>query len=51
MIATKTHYSATELAAMNLPGLPGSKRGIEKLSARGAWSFREVAARGGRTGK
>lgn len=50
MTAAKTHYSATELADLQLPGLPGTTRGIEKLSARSAWSFREVAARGGRNG-
>lgn len=50
MTAAKTHYSATELAGLQLPGLPGTTRGIEKLSSRSAWSFREVAARGGRNG-
>lgn len=50
MTAAKTHYSAAELACLSLPSLPGSKRGIEKLSSRQAWSFREVAGRGGRTG-
>lgn len=50
MSAAKTHYSAAELAGMGLPGLPGTKRGIEKMATRAGWSFREVAARGGRTG-
>lgn len=50
MTAAKTHYSAAELDCLSLPSLPGSKRGIEKLSSRQAWSFREVAARGGRSG-
>lgn len=50
MTAPKTHYSATELSTMNLPGLPRTARGVEKMSSRCAWSFREVAARGGRTG-
>lgn len=49
-MTAKTHYSAIELASLRLPGLPGTKRGIEKLSSRQAWPFREVAARGGRTG-
>lgn len=50
MTTAKTHYSATDLVGLGLPGLPGSKRGIEKLSQRQAWPFKEVAARGGRTG-
>lgn len=47
---SKTHYSAAELVCLCLPCMPGSKRGIEKLSSRQEWAFREVAARGGRTG-
>lgn len=50
MTAAKTHYSAAELVGLSLPSLPGSKRGIEKLSQRQGWAFQEVAARGGRTG-
>lgn len=51
VITVKTHYSAGEIAALRLPGLPSSIRGIEKAAARGEWPYREVPARGGRTGK
>lgn len=50
VIAAKTHYSAAEIAALRLPGLPSSIRGIEKAAARGEWPYREAPARGGRTG-
>lgn len=49
MTAAKTHYSAVELAALQLPGLPGTERNIRALAERAAWSVREVPARG-RTG-
>ena len=46
----KTHFSAVELGAMTLPGIPGTSRGIEKMAQRSGWQYQEVAARGGRTG-
>lgn len=46
----KTHYSAPELAALKLPGLPGTERNMRSVSERENWKYREVAARG-RTGK
>lgn len=47
---TKTHYSAAELAALELPGIPRSSRGVDKFAQRAAWAFREAPARGGRMG-
>lgn len=47
---TQSHYSATALADLRLPGMPGTPRGIEKMAARLGWDCREVPARGGRTG-
>lgn len=50
MIATQSHYSAAALADLHLPGVPSSARGVEKMAARLGWDYREVPARGGRTG-
>ena len=49
MTATKTHYSAQELAGLQLPGLPGTERNIRALADRESWQANEVPARG-RTG-
>jgi putative transposase len=43
----KTHYSAAELAAMKLPGLPESKKGWIELAARENWPKQKRAGRGG----
>ena len=45
----KTHYSALELAGLQLPGLPGTERNIRALAERENWQALEVPARG-RTG-
>lgn len=50
MSATKSHYSAAELAALQLPGLPGTERGLVHRATVSGWDFREVPARGGRNG-
>jgi putative transposase len=42
----KTHYSAAELAARKLPGLPGTEQNIRFMADRESWSFVEVKARG-----
>lgn len=49
MTAAKTHYSALELATLQLPGLPGTERNIRALADRESWQALEVPARG-RTG-
>ncbi len=46
----KTHYSCGELAAMKLPGMPGSEMGWSKLVKREGYDFREVPAKGGSGG-
>lgn len=46
----KTHYSAADLAALKLPGLPGTARGIEKMSARQNLPYRDVPGKGGKSG-
>lgn len=46
-ITLKTHYSASELAAMKLPGLPGTVANIILLTTRQAWLFVEVTGKGG----
>lgn len=47
---SKTHFSAAELAAMKLPGLPTTERGVRDMAAREGWSFRESKGRGGKRG-
>lgn len=47
---SKTHYSAAELAALKLPGLPGTEQNVRAMAEREGWNYTEVAARG-RTGK
>ncbi|VVE67833.1 MuA-transposase/repressor protein CI, DNA-binding [Pandoraea anapnoica] len=37
----KSHYSATELAVMSLPGLPSTEFGIRKRAAKEVWSVRQ----------
>lgn len=46
----KSHYSAAELAAHKLPGIPGTEQGISAKAARESWSFSEVPAKGGKNG-
>ncbi|HEX8224484.1 MAG TPA: DDE-type integrase/transposase/recombinase [Allosphingosinicella sp.] len=47
MVGRGTHLSAAQLAELQLPGLPGSKRGINMLADRLGWAFTEERARGG----
>jgi putative transposase len=44
---SKTHWSAAELAALRLPGLPSTDRGVQKQAQREAWACRKRAGRGG----
>ncbi|MCC4116386.1 DDE-type integrase/transposase/recombinase [Aromatoleum toluclasticum] len=46
----KTHYSCAELAALRLPGYPGSEMGWSKLVKREAYVFQDVPAKGGKNG-
>lgn len=43
----KTWLSASELAALGLPGLPGTKRSMVRVAARSGWQGRPRAGRGG----
>lgn len=43
---SRTHFSAAELAAMKLPGLPASERNMRSCAEREGWSFIEKPARG-----
>lgn len=45
--AIKTHYSAAELAAMRLPGLPETKANMRAKAERDGWPFIEVKGVGG----
>lgn len=45
--AVKTHYSAAELAAMKLEGIPSSKSSMIELAERESWSRQKRAGRGG----
>lgn len=42
----KTHYSAAELAAFRLPGLPTTVQNIHARAERESWPYVEVAGRG-----
>lgn len=42
----KTHYSAAELAALKLPGLPTTVQNIHARADRESWSYTEIAGRG-----
>ncbi|MDP2786645.1 MAG: DDE-type integrase/transposase/recombinase [Pseudomonadota bacterium] len=46
----KTHYTCAELAALKLPGYPGTERAWRDLVERETWEYSEVKARGGRGG-
>lgn len=46
----KTHYSAAELAAMKLPGLPGNERRMRDRASKDGWASRQVACKGGKGG-
>lgn len=48
MLSGGTRLSAAQLAELNLPGLPASKRGINMLAERRGWAFTEEQARGGK---
>lgn len=43
----KSHYAAAELAAMALPGIPGTMQGVKLRAKSSAWVFRKRAGRGG----
>ena len=43
----KRWYSATELAALKLPGIPTTKRGIHRRAVRENWRWRPRRRRGG----
>jgi len=43
---TKTHYSCAELAALRLPGYPGTERRFRDLVEREGWAFVEIKSRG-----
>lgn len=45
-IALKTHYSAAELAAMALPGLPSTRDNVLRYADREGWQFKEIPSRG-----
>ena len=49
--AIKPHYTATELAALNVPGFPTTKRRIYEKAKRENWPFIEVKGVGGTTTK
>ena len=46
----KSQYSAAELAAMQIEGLPSTEKGVRMRAEKGGWAFAEVAGRGGRNG-
>lgn len=46
-VGGSTYYSAAELAAMKIPGVPTSKGNILAMAARENWLFRPRAGRGG----
>jgi putative transposase len=46
----KTHYSAAELAAMKLSGLPTSVRGMIDRARKDSWTSRQVPGKGGKGG-
>ena len=46
----KAQYSAAELAAMRIDGLPTTEKGIRLRAEKDGWQFVEVSGRGGRNG-
>lgn len=46
----KTHYTCAELAALKLPGLPGSEPGVRTRVMAENWAWREVPCKGGKGG-
>lgn len=46
----KTHYSAAELAAMKLPGLPANERRMRDRATKEKWASRQVPGKGGKGG-
>lgn len=51
MSTIKTHYSCAELAAMQLPGMPASERGMRDRVKKDGWLSRQVEGCGGKDGK
>lgn len=47
MVEIKTHYSCAELAEMQLPGMPETKKGWIELVARENWALKKRVGRGG----
>lgn len=45
-VTVKTHYSAAELAAMQLPGLPSTRQAFEIRAEKQEWPFTETKSRG-----
>lgn len=43
----KDYYTALELADMRLPGLPGTKRNVNRLAVKQGWAGRERDGKGG----
>lgn len=43
----KNHYTATELASMNLPGMPATKVGVRTKAERECWSYVQTTGMGG----
>lgn len=46
-VEVKNHYSATELASMQLSGMPATRENVRQRAERESWSFVEVKGRGG----
>jgi putative transposase len=46
----KQWYSAAQLAAMKLPGLPGSEPGVRGRAQSENWTSRQVSCKGGKNG-
>lgn len=43
----KSHYTASELASMQLPGVPKTKKGVLLFVERQGWNYRETSGQGG----
>ena len=49
-MSARTSYTATELAALKLEGMPGTRQAIDAMAAREDWKFVETNGRGGCNG-
>jgi putative transposase len=49
-MSARTSYTATELAALGLQGLPSTRQAIEMRAAREGWAFIQSSGRGGKGG-